>query len=179
MATQSREVTLRSPFQFGRRRQFRLIIPLNQLQKYNQIIKEMVRYLKKHTSNLQYKLHQTPNLMFLVSSCCCLCPIHWSQVLSREWRCSWSSADSRCSNYIWVINNFTASGATYIYNRFEGNSLALEWCDYHFNSLALGICNCNFQFVILNTLLSLAFPIKFAWGVWHRELLMISQYWFR
>ena len=28
-------------------------------------------------------------------------PIHWSQVLllSREWRCSWSSADRRCSNY--------------------------------------------------------------------------------
>ena len=31
--------------------------------------------------------------MFLVSSCSCLCPIQWSQVLSREWRCSWSSAD--------------------------------------------------------------------------------------
>ena len=31
--------------------------------------------------------------MLLVSSCSCLCPIHWSQVLSREWRCSWSSAD--------------------------------------------------------------------------------------
>ena len=31
--------------------------------------------------------------MFLVLSCSCLCPIHWSQVLSREWRCSWSSAD--------------------------------------------------------------------------------------
>ena len=48
------------------------------------------------------------NLMFLVSSCICLCPIHWSQVLSREWRCSWSSAGRRCSKYIWVINNFTA-----------------------------------------------------------------------
>ena len=31
--------------------------------------------------------------------------IHWSQVLSREWRCSWSNADRRCSNYIWLINN--------------------------------------------------------------------------
>ena len=28
-----------------------------------------------------------------------------SQVLSQEWRCSWCSADMRCSNYIWVINN--------------------------------------------------------------------------
>ena len=41
--------------------------------------------------------------MILVPSCSCLCPIYWSQVLSREWRCSWSSADRRCSNYIWVI----------------------------------------------------------------------------
>ena len=29
-------------------------------------------------------------------------------LFSREWRCNWSSADRRCSNYIWVINNFTA-----------------------------------------------------------------------
>ena len=46
--------------------------------------------------------------MFLVASCNCLCPIHWNQVLSREWRCSWSSADRWCSNYIWVIGNFIA-----------------------------------------------------------------------
>ena len=53
--------------------------------------------------------------MFLVSSCSCLCPIQRSQVSSREWRCSWSSADRRCSNYIWVIDNFIAYwGATYI-----------------------------------------------------------------
>ena len=53
--------------------------------------------------------------MILVSSCICLCPIYWSQVLSREWRCSWSSADRRCSNYIWVINNlFAYKGASYI-----------------------------------------------------------------
>ena len=36
-------------------------------------------------------------------------------MLSREWRCSWSSADRRCSNCIWVIDNFIAyQGATYI-----------------------------------------------------------------
>ena len=29
-------------------------------------------------------------------------------MLSREWRCSWSSADRRCSNYIWLINNLIA-----------------------------------------------------------------------
>ena len=53
--------------------------------------------------------------MFLVSSCSCLCPIHWSQMSSWEWRCRWSSADRRCSNYIWAINNFIAyQGGSYI-----------------------------------------------------------------
>ena len=53
--------------------------------------------------------------MIPVSSCSCLCPIHWSQVLSREWRCSWSSADRRCSNYIWMIKKCTMyQGVTYI-----------------------------------------------------------------
>ena len=52
--------------------------------------------------------------MFLVSSWSCLCPIHWSQVLSWEWRCSWSNTDRWCSN-IWMINIFIAQyGATYI-----------------------------------------------------------------
>ena len=36
-------------------------------------------------------------------------------MLSREWRCSWSCADRRCSNYIWVIDNFIAyKDASYI-----------------------------------------------------------------
>ena len=48
-------------------------------------------------------------------SCSCLCPIHWSHVLSWEWRCGWSSADRRCCNYIWVISNLIAyKGASYI-----------------------------------------------------------------
>ena len=53
--------------------------------------------------------------MFLVSSCSCLGPIQGSQVLSREQKCSLRSADRRCSNYIWVIDNFIAYlGAAYI-----------------------------------------------------------------
>ena len=52
--------------------------------------------------------------MFLVSSCSCLCPIHWSQVLHLEWICSWSRVDRWCFNYIWVTNNFIAWGAAYI-----------------------------------------------------------------
>ena len=53
--------------------------------------------------------------MILISSWSRLCPILWSQVFSREWRCSWSSADRRCSNYIWVIDSLIAYwGASYI-----------------------------------------------------------------
>ena len=44
--------------------------------------------------------------MFLVLSRSYLCATYWSQVLSREWRCSRSSTGRRCSNYIWVINSF-------------------------------------------------------------------------
>ena len=53
--------------------------------------------------------------MFLVSSSIWLCAIYWSQLSSGEWRCSWSSADRRCSNCIWVINNLIVYyGPTYI-----------------------------------------------------------------
>ena len=44
-------------------------------------------------------MHQIPKPKCFSS---CLCPVHWSQVLSQEWRCSWSSADRHCSNYIWA-----------------------------------------------------------------------------
>ena len=37
-----------------------------------------------------------------------LCPIHWSQVSSWEYRWSGSSTDRQCSNYTRVINNFIA-----------------------------------------------------------------------
>ena len=46
-----------------------------------------LKMIKNHVlSNLLYKPHQIPKLMFLVSSCSCLFPIHWTEVLSREWR---------------------------------------------------------------------------------------------
>ena len=53
--------------------------------------------------------------MFLVSAYTCFCATYWSQVFSGEWRCSWSSADRRCSNNIWVISNLIAyKSASYI-----------------------------------------------------------------
>ena len=66
--------------------------------------------------------------MFLVYSRSCLPSIHWSQVLSWEWRCSWSSAGRRYSNYIWVINNFDAyTGATYIRGFRVGSGISVSW----------------------------------------------------
>ena len=42
-------------------------------------------------------------------------PIHWRQALCREWRCRCCSADRRCSNNTWLINDFIAyEGATYL-----------------------------------------------------------------
>ena len=52
--------------------------------------------------------------MILVLSRSCLCPIDWSQVFSRELRCSWRSADRWCSNCIWVIMNVIATKVCFI-----------------------------------------------------------------
>ena len=69
--------------------------------------------------------------MILISSWSRLCPILWSQVLSREWRCSWSSADRRCSNYIWVIDSLIAyQGATYIRD-LTINGIDLVFLEYY------------------------------------------------
>ena len=52
---------------------------------------------------------KSPNLnASRLSSCSYICPIQWSQVLSREWRSCRGSADRRCSNYIWVMDNIIA-----------------------------------------------------------------------
>ena len=66
---------------------------------YNDVQQSTVKPLIQAVPNPQTQ-------MFLVSSCSCLHPIDLSHVLSREWRCSWSSADRRCSNYIWLINKY-------------------------------------------------------------------------
>ena len=72
--------------------------------------------------------------MILASSCSCRCPIHWSQVLSREWRCSWSSTDRQSSNYIRMINNFIGYwSVTYI----RGLTVHILWgilCNMNFYS---------------------------------------------
>ena len=69
-------------------------------------------------SSLQYKSHQISKLKWLLSRLAAtfgqsMNP--WKPGVKLERRCSWSSADRRCSNHIWVVNNFIAfSGAPYI-----------------------------------------------------------------
>ena len=66
----------------------------------------------RETSNISHTKLQN---FFLASSCACLCPISWGELLSQEWRFSWNSANKRCSNYTWVINYFIAYlAASYI-----------------------------------------------------------------
>ena len=65
--------------------------------------------------NYYYRKLRTKSPNLNVSSLGFQFAVYRSQVLSREWRCSWSSADRRCSNYIWVINNLIAyQSASYI-----------------------------------------------------------------
>ena len=72
----------------------------------------IVLYMYRHNSNIRHIKSENLSDCLLVLQ---LPWVDWSQVLSWEWRCSWSSADRQCSNYIWVINNFiTNSDVSYI-----------------------------------------------------------------
>ena len=69
----------------------------------------------RKTFSIRRTKSQSLNVSRLVSSCSCLCPIHWNQMLSRKWRCSWSSTNKRCSSYSWVINKSIAyQAASYV-----------------------------------------------------------------
>ena len=64
---------------------------------------------------------------------------------SREWRCGWSSADRRCSNYIWVIDNFIAYlGVTYI-RGFTVYAVVflLHFCTFCILCFGGGSCSCS------------------------------------
>ena len=78
----------------------------------------LANFLKTIVSTVKPLILGAPNPkteMFFILSSSCLCPSHWSHVLSREWRRSWNSADRRCSKYIWVIKFFIADwGALYV-----------------------------------------------------------------
>ena len=76
--------------------------------------------------------------MFLILSCSCLCTINWIQVLSKEWRCSWSGADRRCSIYIWVDSVFPPVNITVMSHEHHGifNGMRILW--WPVNSLNKG-----------------------------------------
>ena len=72
-------------------------------------------YLKDYTVKFLIWNAPNPNLKWFSSRLTLALPNPLKPGVSQEWRCSWSSADRRCCNYIWVINNFIVYwGATYI-----------------------------------------------------------------
>ena len=65
----------------------------------------------------------------------------WRFSPTLEWRCSWSSADRRCSNYIWVSNIFIAyRGTSYIGLKVTLTVSAEYIVTLGLNSLASGRC---------------------------------------
>ena len=96
-------------------------------------------------SNIRCTKSQNWNVSRL--SCRCLCPIHWSQVLSPSWRCSWSSTDRQCSNYIWVINNFYFLIRCVLYVKLRSELLHLStqpsFHDDTMLSVVLALCEGN------------------------------------
>ena len=78
--------------------------------------------------------------MRLLLSCSCLWPIHWSQVLSRDWGCSWSGANKRCYNYIWMIYNVIVYyGASYIMGLMLGLVATVAWWRVGWRVFLVGI----------------------------------------
>ena len=107
--------------------------------------------------------------MILISSWSRLCPILWSHVLSREWRCSWSSADRRCSNYIWVIDSSIAyQGASYI-----RDLTVTQWGRDKMAAI--------FQTTLSNAfscMKMLQFQLRYLWSLFLRVQLTIVHHWF-
>ena len=64
-------------------------------------------YDYRKTSSIKRTKYQNLNDCCLVLQLNLLNPLK-PCVNSQLWRCSWSSANRRCSNYIWVINKFIA-----------------------------------------------------------------------
>ena len=110
--------------------------------------------------------------MFFVSCCSCLHSTHWSQVLIWEWRCSWSSADRRCSNYIWVINNFLYCLLRCdLYQRFYGDWTCSTMCPFCCANLQINSCplmdgnSWKYDKVLLNTVVTDWLQLNRTWDI--------------
>ena len=73
-------------------------------------LKTGMKYHK--TSSISHTKSQNLNVSCILLQSSLLNPL--KPGVKLRWRCSWSSTDRRCSNYIWVINNFIAYIAAYI-----------------------------------------------------------------
>ena len=72
-----------------------------------------ILWIYHKTSNIWRTKSDDLNVSRLVLQLSLLYPL--KPCVNREWRCSWSSADRRCSSYIWgIINFFAYHRASYI-----------------------------------------------------------------
>ena len=60
------------------------------------------------------------------SSCSCLCAIYWSQLLSREWRCSWSTSPKHHQAICTISSSYVNSNWSYSP---ETVKLGVDLCD--------------------------------------------------
>ena len=71
------------------------------------LLRERPQERYRQTSNISHNKSQKLNVLCLVLQVSLPNPL--KPGVKSEWRCSSSSADRWCSNYIWVINNFIAN----------------------------------------------------------------------
>ena len=72
---------------------------------YNVFVKTTMWHIYRQTSNISHIKSSNFKCFSSRLAAVSICPILWSQMLCREWWCSWGSTDRRYSHYIWVINN--------------------------------------------------------------------------
>ena len=139
-------------------------------------------YICRQTSSISYTKSKNLNVSRLVLQLSLPNPL-MPGILSREWRCSWSNADRRCSNYILVINNFIAYlGATYIrgltvairyswwivwsYTGWKSNAVrCLNSCSWWHHSLAINrtcASSCKYPSIVMSRSLGISSPSESA-----------------
>ena len=84
--------------------------------------------------------------MFIVPSCSCLCSIYWSLVLSREWRCSWSSADTASTTSEWSAILLPSKVWLILAVWQYSNMVYMNMRQWHFDAIFLN-CSCMCKLV--------------------------------
>ena len=93
--------------------------------------------------NVQYKESINNSITVSLLAFSCVYPICYSQVFSWEWKCSWSIADRRWPNYIWMSNKLIAYySVAYIRDLMVVMEKGVNMGFHHHDDLAIDpLCN--------------------------------------